>query len=73
MEFVQNTIISAQIITSNLPVTSPLTSSTSLVCDSTVSFPLHSTEGRTTAAIVPSLTLPGVDIVIYETVDDQQL
>jgi hypothetical protein len=32
-----------------------------------------STEGRTTAAIVPSLTLPGVDVVIYEVVNNKQL
>jgi len=64
--------MSTQLTTSNLHVTVPLTLSTSLVCNSTVSF--HpSTEGRTTAAIVPSTVFPGVDIVIYETVGNQQL
>jgi len=36
-----------------------------------VSLLYSSTQGRTTAAIVPSCVFPGVDIVIYETVDDQ--
>lgn len=32
-----------------------------------------STAGRTTAALMPSPTLPGVDVVVYEETDEQQL
>lgn len=32
---------------------------------------LPSTMGRTTAAITPSSILPGVDVVIYEGLDEQ--
>lgn len=68
----QNTIISHQTTTpSNVHSTVPLPSSTSLLCDSTgSSFPPGFTQGRTTAAIVPSTVFPGVDVVIYETVDN---
>ena len=44
----------------------PLTLS---ICNSTKSLDYPSTKGRTTAAIIPSLKLPGVDVVIYEKVN----
>jgi hypothetical protein len=71
----QNTIISHQTTTtpSNVHSTVPLPSSTSLLCDSTVSSsPPGFTQARTTAAIVPSTVFPGVDVVIYETVENHQ-
>ena len=55
----------------NLHVADPLTSSTSLLCNSTILL-RPSTKGQTTAAIVPATPFPGVDIVIYEIVDNQQ-
>ncbi len=64
-------IIDFQSTTSNLHNTDQLTSSTSLLCNSTVPL-VTSTAGKTTAAIIPSTAFPGVDIVIYETVDDQE-
>ncbi len=71
MRVQQNYFIGFQSTISNRHNTDPLTSSTSLLCNSTV--PLAtSTAGKTTAAIIPSTAFPGVDIVIYETVDDQQ-
>ena len=69
MGFETNTIISDQVTASNFCGTQPLTSSTSLLCDSTESI-LPSTQGRTTAATVASLVLPGVDIVVYEAVNN---
>jgi hypothetical protein len=73
----QNTIISHQTTTTTTPPnvhsTVPLPSTTSLLCDSTVSsFPSGFIQGRKTAAIVPSTIFPGVDVVIYETVDNHQ-
>ena len=43
--------------------------STSPMYDLIVSPHSPSTQGRTTAAIIPSLVLSGVDIVIYERID----
>ncbi len=68
----QHYIISSQSTTLNFHNTDPLTSTTSLLCNSTV--PLKSsTSAKTTAALIPSSAFPGVDIVIYETVDNEQL
>ncbi len=67
----QHYIIGSQSTTLNFHNTDPLTSTTSLLCNSTV--PLtSSTAAKTTAALIPSTAFPGVDIVMYETVDDQQ-
>jgi hypothetical protein len=71
LELEHGTIITTQLTASNLQATAPLTPSTPLVCDSTVSFP-SSTQGRRTTAIVPSSVFPGVDVVIYETMGNQQ-
>ncbi len=72
MQLQQNYIIGFEPITSNLHSTDPLTSTTSLLCNSTV--PLATATARkTTAAIVPSTAFLGVDIVIYETVGNQKL
>ncbi len=71
MQLQQNYFIGFQSATSNLHITDPLTSSTSLLWKLTASL-ATSTARRTTAEIVPSTAFPGVDIVMYETVDDQQ-
>jgi hypothetical protein len=72
MQLQQNYIISFQSTISKFHNTDPLTSSTSLLCNSTV--PLAtSTAGKTTAEIIPSTVFSGVDIVIYEIVDNQEL
>jgi hypothetical protein len=68
----QHYIIGFQSTTLNFHNSDPLTSTTSLLCNSSV--PLKSsTAAKTTAALIPSTAFPGVDIVIYETVDNEQL
>ena len=69
MQRQQKYIIDFQSMIWNLRNTDPLTSSTSLLCNSTVPL-VTSTAAKTTAAIVPSTAFPGVDIVIYERVDN---
>ena len=69
MQLQQKYIIDFQSRPLNLHNTNPLTLSTSLLCTSTVPF-VTSTPAKTTAAIVPSTAFPGVDIVIYEKVDN---
>lgn len=64
--------ISSPMMTQTLQATDSKTSSTLRDCDiSTVFLNVSSTFGRTTAAITRSLTLPGVDIVLYENVNGQ--
>ena len=75
MNLEQETTISTQTARSNFDVIFPFTSSaplTSSVCDSIILLPC-STQRRTTAAIIPSLVVPGVDVVIYEKVNDLQI
>ncbi|CAF1492228.1 unnamed protein product [Rotaria sordida] len=67
----QDSIISSQLVASSLQDTSTNASFiSSICCNSITSTNLPSTIGRTTAAIVPSFALPGVDIVIYEKAND---
>ncbi len=72
MELQRNYIVYSQPTAPNLHTSDPLTSSTSLLGDVPPSN-LPKTHGITTAAIVRSTTSPGADIVIYETVDNQQV
>ena len=69
MQLQQKYIDDFQSRTLNLHNANPLTLSTSVLCNSTVPF-VTSTAAKTTAAIVPSTAFPGVDIVIYEKVDN---
>ncbi len=74
MDVEQDKIISVPSTTSGLHATGSTASCTSESYDLAVLLSVSSsTEGRTTAAIVPSLTLPGVDVVIYEVVNNKQL
>jgi hypothetical protein len=73
MDVEQDKIISVPSTTSGLHATGSTASSTSESYDLAVQLSSSSTEGRTTAAIVPSLTLSGVDVVIYEVVNNKQL
>ncbi|CAF4302385.1 unnamed protein product, partial [Rotaria sordida] len=67
----QNSSIASQSKTSSLQDTSTNISFTSAIdCDSIISTNRPSTIGRTTAAIVTSFALPGVDIVICEKAND---
>lgn len=59
--------------TTNLYITEPLSSSTSLLSNSNIQLSNSATVPKTTAAIVPSTTFPDVDIVIYEIVNNQQI
>jgi hypothetical protein len=72
MQSQQNYLIRYQPTTSNLHITEPLTSTTSLLSNSPVQLSTSTTTGRTTAAIIPSTTFQGVDIVIYEAIDNEQ-
>jgi len=71
MQVLQKYMIPVQFTTFSSYTTDPLTPSTSLLGDVPPSN-LPATLGITTAAIVPSNTFPGVDIVLYETLDNQQ-
>jgi hypothetical protein len=75
MDVEQDKISSVPSTTSSLHATGSTASSTSESYDLEVQLSSFSssTEGRTTAAIVPSLSLPGVDVVIYEVVNNKQL
>jgi len=66
-----NSMISVQSITSNLQRDYPTTSTSLSICNSPISLNFPSTTTRTTAAIVPSLVFPGIDVVMYERVDEQ--
>ncbi len=69
MQLQQKYINDFQSRTLHLHNAKPLTLSTSLLCTSTVPL-VTSTAAKTTAAIVPSTAFPGVDIVIYERMDN---
>ena len=67
----QNLINTTLETATNLHATEPLGSSTSLLHNSNIQLS-NSGVQKTTAAIVPSTTFPGVDIVIYEAVDNER-
>jgi hypothetical protein len=75
MDVEQDKIVSVPTTTSSLHAIGSTVSSALESYDLAVQLSSFSssTEGRTTAAIVPSLTLPGVDVVIYEVVNNKQL
>jgi hypothetical protein len=73
MDVERDTDVSTSSSASSLHATGTSVSSTSELYNLLMSLTPSSTKGRTTAAIIPSLTLPGVDVVIYEAVDDKQL
>lgn len=50
----------------NVPMNDANTTMTLSICNTPMLLNGPSTQGRTTAAIIPSLVFPGVDVVFYE-------